>query len=415
MKISSNSFLSLWLVNVTTTLAIELFAITVLVSVYMETSSTFQAAGVMVARMLPLFFLGPVAGVVVDRFSRKSILISMGVFQSLLAIVTLLYLFRAGTLSVVTIFFLLAGLAAADAFHRPARTALIPVLVDQGYLVKANSFILASNQIMMGISYTAGGWLILSFSLLQITFGVLALFVLAIGMAICIVLPAQPVAHVDKRSQESAVRSWVIGWRYLREHALARPLTIMETVEHLPHGIWTGALMLAFTVEALKGNAVEWGYQATAYFSGMIVGSIGAMFISKPLASYPGKVIVVNAWIAGVLTLLYAESATVWMAVMWAFVFGPFFAIRDVAQDSLLQSSVAIEQLGRVYATREMLRSAMFMFAGLFFAWLSSFVDIRTIYIIGGVLYLLTGVYAFGNKALRESRLESGVTDGNSE
>ncbi len=100
---------------------------------------------------------------------------------------------------------------------------------------------------------------------------------------------------------------------------------------------------------------------------------------------------------------------------MWAFVFGPFFAIRDVAQDSLLQSSVAIEQLGRVYATREMLRSAMFMFAGLFFAWLSSFVDIRTIYIIGGVLYLLTGVYAFGNKALRESRLESGVTDGNSE
>ena len=58
-----------------------------------------------------------------------------------------------------------------------------------------------------------------------------------------------------------------------------------------------------------------------------------------------------------------------------------------------------------LYATREMLRNAMFMFAGLFFAWLSDFVSIRTIYIIGGIIYMMTGFYALSNKALRESKI----------
>ena len=49
----------------------------------------------------------------------------------------------------------------------------------------------------------------------------------------------------------------------------------------------------------------------------------------------------------------------------------------------------------------------MFMFAGLFFAWLTDFVSIRIIYVIGGVLYMMTGFYALSNKALRESKIIS--------
>ncbi len=163
--------------------------------------------------------------------------------------------------------------------------------------------------------------------------------------------------------------------------------------------------MLAFTTQALHGDAADWGYQATGYFTGMIIGSLGALAMSDWLSRYPGRIIVVNACATGVFTLGYAGSQTVWVALMWAFVFGPPFAIRDVAQDSLLQSTVDREQLGRVYATREMLRNAVFMFAGVFFAWLSDFVSIRSIYVIGGILYMLTGLYALSNKALRESKI----------
>ncbi len=64
-------FLFLWLVNIATTLAIELFTVTILVTIYAQTESTLLAAGTMVARSLPPFLLGPIAGVLVDRFPRK--------------------------------------------------------------------------------------------------------------------------------------------------------------------------------------------------------------------------------------------------------------------------------------------------------------------------------------------------------
>jgi len=397
-------FLFLWFVTIATTLAIELFTVTILVTIYEQTESTLQAAGTMVARTMPAFLLGPVAGVLVDRFSRKNMLIIMDLIQLVLVGIAIWFLQGDGKVPVAGIYLILAGLSAADVFHRPARMSLIPSLVAYEQLVKANSFILASNQIMMAISYTVGGWLILAVPLRQIALGVVTLFTMATLTAMLIVEPKRQEAE-DIGERESFWKSLISGWNYLRQHPIARPLTVMETVEHLPHGIWTGALMLAFTTKALQGDASDWGYQATGYFTGMIIGSFGALAIDDWLRRYTGRIIVVNAFAAGLLTLAYAGSQTVWMAVAWAFVFGPPFAIRDVAQDSLLQGTVEGGQLGRVYATREMLRNVVFMFAGIFFAWLSDFVSIRMIYVTGGIIYMLTGFYALSNKALRESKM----------
>jgi MFS family permease len=202
-------------------------------------------------------------------------------------------------------------------------------------------------------------------------------------------------------------RTLVAGWDYLRRHPIARPLTIMETVEHVPHGIWTAALMLAFTIQALHGDASNWGYQATGYFSGMIIGSLGALAFSEWVRRYPGRVIIWNACTAGLFTFIFAGNQTMWVAVVLAFVFGLSYSIRDVAQDTLLQSVVEEGQLGRVFATRDMLANVVFMFAGLFFAWLSDLVNIRMIFFIGGIMYVLTGIYALNNKALRESDMSS--------
>ncbi len=404
----NRQFLFLWFVNIATTLAIELFTVTVLVAIYEQTQSTLLAAGTMVARSLPAFLLGPVAGVLVDRFSRKNMFISMDLIRIVLVGVAIWFLQGDGQVPVAVIYLILTGLSAAEVFHAPARLSLIPVLVDIGDLVRANSVILASRQIVIAISYTVGGWLILAVPLRQIAFAVAILFVMAATIAMLIVEPKRD--EVEEVEEEVTFwHSFFSGWNYLRYHPIARPLTIMETVEHLPHGIWTGALMLAFTTQALHGDASDWGYQVTGYFVGMILGSLGALFMGDWLRRYPGRIIVIDAILAGVFTLAYAGSQTVWVAVFWGFVFGPPCAIRDVAQDSLLQGTVDEGQLGRVYATREMLRNAMFMFAGLFFAWLSDFVSIRIIYVIGSVVYMLTALYALSNKDLRESRMNPDI------
>ena len=402
----NRNFLFLWFVNVATTFATELFTVTILVVIFEQTDSTLLAAGTMVARSLPAFLLGPVAGVLVDRFPRKTVIISMDTIRLLLIGFTVFLLQGDGEIPVIGFYLILVGLSSADVFHRPARLSLIPVLVDHSQLVSANSFILVSNQIGLAISYTIGSWLILTLPLVQIAIGIVFLFAVVILIALLIKVPKPPKAK-HSNSKESFLHTVVEGWQYLRRHPIARPLTVMETIEHLPHGIWTGAVMLTFTIQAFDANVTEWGYQVTGYFVGMIVGSLMAMMMERWLKLYPGRIIVATACSTGILTLIYALSPTIEIAVIMAFVFGPPFAIRDVAQDSLLQGTVEQGQLGRVYATREMLRSVVFMFAGVFFAWLSAYVPIRIIYIIGGIIYILTGLYALSNKALRDSKMTS--------
>jgi MFS family permease len=400
----NRNFLFLWIVNIATTLAMELFSVTILVTVFEQTDSTLQAAGTMVARTLASFLLGPIAGVMVDRFPRKNVLISMDLIRLVLVGIAVWFLQGDEKVPVAGIYLILAGLSAAGVFHRPARLALIPSLVPHEQLVKANSFILVSTQIMMAISYTVGGWLILSVPLRQIALSVVVFFIIAIFTALFIIVPKRQEAE-EAVKRESFSKSLVSGWMYLFRHPIARPLTIMETIEHVPHGIWTGALLLAFTIQALGGDASDWGYQVTGYFTGMIVGSLGALSMSDWLRRYPGRIIVINALASGVFTLAFAYSQTILMGVALAFVFGPPGAIRDVAQDSLLQGTVEGGQLGRVYATRQMLASVVFMFAGLFFAWLSELVPIRMIYVAGSMIYILTGLYALSNKPLRESKM----------
>lgn len=401
----NRNFVTLWLVDVAATMAIELFAVTILVTIFEQTGSTLQAAGTMVARTLAAFLLSPIAGVLVDRFPRKHVLVGMDMAR--LALVGLaLWMLRGGGMPVAGVYLILAGLSAAEVFHRPARLALIPALVPREQLVPANGFMLASYQIILAVSYTIGGWLILAAPLRAIALGVAALFALAALLASRLRVPAGAQAR-SAAGHATFWNSFLGGWRYLRGHAIARPLIVMETIEHLPHGIWTGALMLAFTVQALGGGAPDWGYQVTGFFTGMILGSLGGLASGGWLRRYPGRIIAANALAAGALTLAYAGSSSVALAVAFAFAFGPPQALRDIAQDALLQSTVADGQLGRVYATREMLLNVAFMSAGLFFAWLSEFLSIRVIYVTGGLIYVLTGVYALGNKALRESRMDS--------
>jgi MFS family permease len=400
----NRNFMFLWFVSVAIVLAIELFSVTIMVTIFEQTDSTLQAAGTMVARTLPAFLLGPVAGVLVDRFPRKYVIISMDLIRVILVGITIFLLQAGDDVPVMGFYLILVGISAAGVFHRPARMSLIPSVVDHSQLVSANSFILVSSQIVLALSYTIGSWLILAVPMIQIAMGIITLFFLAIIVASLINVPKQEKAK-NSDEKESFRKTLIEGWQYLRRHPIARPLTVMETIEHLPHGIWTGAVMLTFTIQAFGADVTEWGYQVTGYFVGMIVGSLIAMAMERWLKLYPGRIIVATACVAGFLTLSFALSPTVEIAVIVAFFFGPPFAIRDVAQDSLLQGTVEQGQLGRVYATREMLRSVVFMFAGVFFAWLAAYVPIRLIYVIGGSIYILTGIYALSNKALRQSKM----------
>ena len=97
------------------------------------TGERLGVAGLVAAEVIPVLVLGPVAGVLIDRFSRKGVLVAADLFRAAL-VVTMLWPQGAWHAYAVA-----AGLSAGNTFFNPTVQAVIPVLATGEQRLAANS------------------------------------------------------------------------------------------------------------------------------------------------------------------------------------------------------------------------------------------------------------------------------------
>lgn len=221
----------LWLSQVISLMGdwFNLIATTTLVS--SMSGSGLALSGLFVARMLPPFLLGPVVGVIADRFDRRKILIisdllRMGVVLGFLLVQTErdLWLLYALTMLQLSI----------SAFFEPTRSALMPSLVARKNLVTANALDGTTWSSMLAIGAALGG-------LVTATLGIRVAFIIdsvtfalsaAMVYQICVPRLKQPVAA----QRQNGFASYIDGLRYLwyRPHVLV--LTFVKAASALSFG-----------------------------------------------------------------------------------------------------------------------------------------------------------------------------------
>lgn len=116
-----------------------------------ETQSPMMLGISGLAAFLPMTFLSPVAGVLADRFNRKTVCICADLFIGLSAMVFAWFMWNYDVPCEYAILVLfLRGIG--DTFHQPSIRAIIPQLVPSGSLVKANGWsqFMQSGAFMLG-------------------------------------------------------------------------------------------------------------------------------------------------------------------------------------------------------------------------------------------------------------------------
>ena len=174
----NKNFVRLWLGQLISGVATILFDVGVMVTIFEETGSALQTAMVTVAATLPHFLLGPLAGAIVDRYPRRTVLMVMDMGRALL-VASLLLILQTTAPNVWVLYFIVIGLAAAMALHEPARSAIIPELVTRQQIVTANSLILSTRPLYYAIGYLLGGALVLVISFRTFIMVSVGLFVAA--------------------------------------------------------------------------------------------------------------------------------------------------------------------------------------------------------------------------------------------
>lgn len=152
------NFTRLWLARVVSLLG-DWFSTIVLAAVIRDLTSGSGAeglaiSGLFLAQVLPPLIFSPLGGVLTDRFDRKKLIIITDVLRAV-AVLGILVAFALQSLALI--YLLRIFQFALSALFEPAHSALLPNLVRQQDLVRANTLSSITWSVMLAIGSLAGG------------------------------------------------------------------------------------------------------------------------------------------------------------------------------------------------------------------------------------------------------------------
>ncbi len=118
------------------------------------THSGFVVAGVMLSRAIPAVLVGPVAGVVLDRFDRRRIMIASDLIRGVVALGFILAIARHQTW---LLYLLSALLMVASPFFTSGRSSILPTIATEEELHTANSLTQTTGWMTLCVGAYFGG------------------------------------------------------------------------------------------------------------------------------------------------------------------------------------------------------------------------------------------------------------------
>ena len=315
-------------------------------------TANFAIAGVFIARLLPAVFLGPIAGVIADRFDRRKLMVTADIFRAGLYI----------SIPIVnTYFWLYAAMILVECltlFWSPAKEATVPNLVGKDKLESAN-------QASLLAAYGTAPVAAILFSLLTLFASAIeSLFPFSIGTSVDIALYANAAtfafaaftiwglkeipkgAAAEKAKDENIWKSLNDGWKSVSETRLIRGLVVGMIGAFSAAGAVIG---LARTfVGDLGGGDAAYGVLFGAVFTGL---AIGIAFGPKIFAQFSRRRLFgASLTTAGIFLVLLALIPNLVLAVFTVIFLGAFSGVTWVTGFTMLGMEVADEVRGRTFA-----------------------------------------------------------------
>ena len=315
-------------------------------------TANFAIAGVFIARLLPAVFLGPIAGVIADRFDRRRLMVSVDVMRAGLYI----------SIPIVhTYFWLYAAMILVECltlFWSPAKEASVPNLVPRDKLENAN-------QVSLLAAYGTAPIAAILFSLLTLLSGAIAaispllpsnsvdiaLYINALSFLFAAWtirgLKEIPKGSASKSNKDENVgQSLIQGWKAVSESKIIRGLIIGMVGAFSAAGAVIG---LARTfVGDLGGGDAAYGVLFGSVFTGL---AIGIAFGPKVFAQFSRRRLFgASLTTSGVFLVLLALISNLVLSVIIVAILGAFSGIAWVTGFTMLGMEVHDDVRGRTFA-----------------------------------------------------------------
>ncbi|WP_447555512.1 MFS transporter [Vreelandella sp. EE22] len=322
--------------------AMQIQAIVVAWQVYDITRDAMSLAYVGLAQFLPMVVLLLPAGDVVDRFSRKRILMLSWAVQGLCSAL-LLTLAQTNPDDVTAFYLVLALFGCARAFTGPTLQSLLPNIVPRAQLASAialNSSIMKiaviGGPLLGGVLYGIGGG--------RLAYAVcLGCFLVALGLLLWV-----PVRFTEraKALETTAWKRFSAGIAYIRHQPIILGAISLDLFAVLLGGVV--ALLPIYAQEVLHVGSEGLGALRSAIAVGALL--MGLYLGIRGITRRAGHVMFAAVAVFGLANLVFAFSEVFWVSMIAMLVAGAADMISVYVRMTLIQLATPDEMRGRVNA-----------------------------------------------------------------
>lgn len=356
--------------------------VALVVLVFALTGSGRGVAATVAFEVAPVLLLGPVAGIVADRYPRRTVMITADLARA--ALVFALVVSHTSTLTAFAVAF---GLSTASMLFNPAAASLLPDVVDDDDLVTANSALWTTAvAAQIALAPLAGAVIA--------AFGVGAAFALnAASYALSAAFLTR--LRAGRQPRDITVGGWAAvgeGVVAVRSHPLLARLAIVQVLASLSAGATSGLLVV------LAADAFDVGPSGF----GLLLGAIGIGAVIGPALFRRSIKPTERRWlfgpyaVRGGVDLVLAATTSPLLAGGSLVVYGMSTSTGMIAYQSTLQAEVPDRIRGRVFALFDVLWNAARLVSLAAGGLLADAIGIRAVYVLGGLLLLIAAAIGWG-------------------
>ncbi len=379
------AYFPLWFGQLLSNFGDTLHYIALVVLVFRLTGHGLGVAGVVIAEILPVLLLGPIAGVVIDRFSRKRVLVAADFTRALLAL-SLVWPQGAWHAYAVA-----AGLSAGGTFFNPTVQAVIPVLTTEEQRLAANSVAWSTAQLVQIIAAALAGALIAlvgigaAFAANAASFVASALLILTLGIP-------RHAGHVEEGASTGLggyLATARAGLRFAVRDTFVSRLLLVQALASFAVGA-TGAMLVVLSEQFLRLPPAGFAWLIGAIGVGALLGPLIPNTLAQDYRD--ARWLFVPYVIRGIGDVLMALLRPLALALSLQFIYGLNTSTGIVVFSSTVQGAVPEAVQGRVFTLLDVTWSAMQLLSLVLGGVFVDAVGIRPLFWVGGALLFAAGV-----------------------
>ncbi len=375
--------------------------------------STFELAKLLSFTIIPVFIIGPIAGVFVDRWDRRTTMFVCDLIRGALVLAIAFYFMHLPDLwPLYTAVFLIFTFSR---FHVIAKMSFIPQLVRPNDLHIANSLVTTTGMIALVLGALLGGYIVEyvgakgGFIWDATTFFISGLLVISISSVRRWRINREGIMRNTKemvRAQKTVWTEIIEGVRYISRQRQIRFIFIMMSVLFAAAGA-VYVVIIVFVQQAFNSVTKDLGFLAVPLGIGLFVGSLAFGKWGGRVSKF--KTMFLSLVLGGLLIALFAALVEGThnrnLAVALVFILGLVSGPVVIASNTILHQVCDSQMSGKVFAALEFVMHLAFLGAMLATSLIAESIPRAWILIAVGVIFTIIGFIG-----LFKSRHWKGIT-----